>query len=124
LTGVSTPVFWLPEECDPASSTTVAFSGAEGHHAADVRRMRPGERIEMVDGAGLRVGGRVASVERGSLRVEVETIVREPASSPRIEVVQARPKGDRAELAVELLTEVGVIVPWTAARCVTRWRGD
>ena len=88
--------------------------------------MRPGERIELVDGAGLRVGGRVASVERGSLRVDVETIVREPASSPRIEVVQALPKGDRAELAVELLTEVGVdvIVPWAAARCVTRWRGD
>jgi 16S rRNA (uracil1498-N3)-methyltransferase len=41
-------------------------------------------------------------------------------------VVQAIPKGDRGELAVELLTEVGVdtVVPWTAARCVAVWRGD
>ena len=123
---MSTPVFWLPEECDPASGATVALTGAEGHHAADVRRLRTGERVELVDGAGLRVRGRVATVERGWLSVDVETVVREPAPSLRIEVVQALPKGDRAELAVELLTEVGVdvIVPWAAARCVTRWRGD
>jgi 16S rRNA (uracil1498-N3)-methyltransferase len=41
-------------------------------------------------------------------------------------VVQALPKGDRGELAVELLTEIGVarIVPWAAARSVAVWRGD
>jgi 16S rRNA (uracil1498-N3)-methyltransferase len=40
-----------------------------------------------------------------------------------VTVVQAIPKGDRAELAVELMTEVGVdvIVPWAASRCVARW---
>ena len=40
--------------------------------------------------------------------------------------MQALPKGDRGELAVELLTEIGVdaIVPWSAANCVTRWKGD
>jgi 16S rRNA (uracil1498-N3)-methyltransferase len=41
-------------------------------------------------------------------------------------VVQALPKGDRGELAVELMAEAGVdeIVPWAAARCVTRWRQE
>ena len=41
-------------------------------------------------------------------------------------VVQAIPKGDRAELAVEVLTEIGAdrIVPWAASRCVGVWRGD
>jgi 16S rRNA (uracil1498-N3)-methyltransferase len=45
---------------------------------------------------------------------------------PRVVVVQAIPKGDRGELAVEMLTEVGVdvIVPWAAARSVAVWRGD
>jgi 16S rRNA (uracil1498-N3)-methyltransferase len=45
---------------------------------------------------------------------------------PELVLVQALPKGDRGPLAVELATELGVdrIVPWTAARCVTRWRED
>ena len=41
-------------------------------------------------------------------------------------VVQALPKGERGELAVELLTELGAdeIVPWAAARSIGQWRGD
>ena len=41
-------------------------------------------------------------------------------------IVQAIPKGDRAELAVELMTEVGadVVLPWQAERSVVQWRGD
>jgi 16S rRNA (uracil1498-N3)-methyltransferase len=50
----------------------------------------------------------------------------EPQPQPQVAVLQAIPKGDRGELAVELLTEVGtdVIIPWAAGRCVAVWRGD
>jgi 16S rRNA (uracil1498-N3)-methyltransferase len=43
-----------------------------------------------------------------------------------VTVVQALAKGDRGELAVELMTEVGVdtIVPWAASRCMTQWKGE
>src|SRR4051812_49795417 len=53
------------------------------------------------------------------------SVCEEPAQSPRITVVQALPKGDRGELAVETMTEAGVdaVVPWAASRCVTQWRG-
>ena len=46
--------------------------------------------------------------------------------TPEFVLVQALPKGDRGPLAVDLATELGVdrIVPWTASRCVTRWRDD
>jgi 16S rRNA (uracil1498-N3)-methyltransferase len=56
----------------------------------------------------------------------VDEIRRDPAPVPRITVVQALPKGDRGELAVETMTEAGVdaVVPWAAARCVTQWRGE
>jgi 16S rRNA (uracil1498-N3)-methyltransferase len=48
-----------------------------------------------------------------------------PRPDPAITVVQAIPKGDRGEHAVEEMTEVGVdrIVPWAAARCVAVWQG-
>ena len=40
--------------------------------------------------------------------------------------MQALPKGERGELAVEVLTEVGVdrIVPWAASRSVAVWKGE
>ena len=49
----------------------------------------------------------------------------EPEPEPRLVVVQALPKGERAELAVETMTELGVdeIVPWAASRSVAQWRG-
>ena len=41
-------------------------------------------------------------------------------------MAQALAKGDRGELAVELLTEVGVseILPWQASRSIVRWSGE
>ncbi len=125
---MSVPVFWLPEHAVVGirAGARVRLDGPEGHHAADVRRLRLGERVELVDGSGLRVSGSIASVIRGEVVVTVGALVREPAPLPRVVVVQALPKGDRAELAVQLLSEVGVdeIVPWAAARCVSTWRGD
>jgi 16S rRNA (uracil1498-N3)-methyltransferase len=50
----------------------------------------------------------------------------EPPPALRLVLVQALPKAERGELAVELATEVGVdeVVPWVAARCVMQWKGE
>jgi 16S rRNA (uracil1498-N3)-methyltransferase len=107
-------------------SDRIRLDGPQGHHAATVRRLRAGERADLTDGAGLVVECVVASAGRGVLELEVLTRRREPSGEPRVVVVQALPKGDRGELAVETMTEIGVdeIVPWPAARCVTRWRPE
>ncbi|EFP06573.1 hypothetical protein CRE_18396 [Caenorhabditis remanei] len=49
----------------------------------------------------------------------------EPEATPRVTLVQALAKGDRDERAVEQATEFGVdrVVPWQAARSVSRWDG-
>jgi 16S rRNA (uracil1498-N3)-methyltransferase len=107
-------------------SDLILLDGPEGRHAAAVRRLRPGERVDLGDGEGRLVECVVASAGRDSLHLEARERRRVPRPDPRIVVVQALPKGDRGELAVETMTEVGVdvIVPWTAARCVTQWKGD
>jgi 16S rRNA (uracil1498-N3)-methyltransferase len=107
-------------------SDRVVLDGDEGRHAATVRRLGAGEPVVLVDGAGLRVEGVVAEAGPGVLAVDVVSRTRVPAPSPRLVVVQALPKGERAELAVETMTEVGVdvVVPWAAARCVVQWRGE
>ena len=106
---------------------TVVLDGDEGRHAATVRRLRAGELLMITDGEGHWASGAVVAVT-GRDRVELLLSAGgfEPPAHPRVTVVQALPKGDRGPLAVELLTEVGVdeIVPWQAARCVTRWAAD
>lgn len=104
----------------------VTLSGPEGHHAARVRRVAAGEAVDVTDGAGLLVTGKVAAVSGNGVVVDVVARRRVPSPSPRLLVVQGLPKGDRGELAVELMTEVGVdeIVPWQAARCVVVWNAD
>ncbi|HVU74056.1 MAG TPA: 16S rRNA (uracil(1498)-N(3))-methyltransferase [Mycobacteriales bacterium] len=101
----------------------VVLDGAEGRHAATVRRLRVGERVDLVDGEGLRAHATVTAVGKDTLELRVERRTAEPAPAPRLVVVQALIKGDRTELAAELLTEAGVdeIVPWAAERCVVRW---
>jgi 16S rRNA (uracil1498-N3)-methyltransferase len=122
---VSAPVFLV--EAGRLGGDRVLLDGAEGRHAASVRRLRVGERVDLTDGAGVLVACVVAEV-LGKDALELEVLERRevPAPAPRITVVQALPKGDRGELAVETMTEVGVdeIVPWAASRCVTQWRGD
>lgn len=123
---MSAPVFLT---ADPALRTgrRVVLDGPEGRHAVTVRRLAVGEDIVLTDGHGLSIRGTVAVVEgKDTLHVDVAERAEEPPPSPRVVVVQALPKGDRGELAVETMTEVGVdvIVPWSAARCVTQWRGD
>lgn len=105
---------------------TIVLGGPEGRHAATVRRIRHGERVDLTDGAGQVAECEVSAVRPGELELRVLRRRTEPAPEPRVAVIQAIPKGDRGELAVELMTEVGVdiVVPWAAARCVARWRGD
>jgi 16S rRNA (uracil1498-N3)-methyltransferase len=115
------PVFLAPD----LGPDRLVLEGPEGRHAATVRRLRPGEQVDVVDGRGGRALCAVAEVGRDVVALDVLERTAEPAPRPRVVVVQALPKGDRGELAVELATEVGVdeVVPWAAERCVVRWEG-
>lgn len=106
---------------------TMRLDGPEGRHAVAVKRLEVGERVTLTDGLGRGADGAVCALHgKDALDVGVETVRREPEPSPRIVVVQALPKGDRGELAVETMTEVGVdaVIPWAAARCITQWKGE
>lgn len=108
------------------SGDRVVLDGEEGRHAATVMRLRAGEEIDLADGAGTVATCRVVETGRGELTAEVIGRVVVPAPTPRVTIVQAIPKGDRGELAVEMLTELDVdrIVPWAAERSVAVWRGE
>lgn len=109
----------------PEVGGTVVLDGAEGRHAGSALRVRPGESIRVGDGRGGVADGEVTDVASGRVEARVTRLVRVPRPTPEVTVIQALPKSERSELAVELATEAGAdrIVPWQAARCVSRWTG-
>lgn len=100
------------------------LDGDEGRHAARVKRLGPGELVLVADGRGARAECVIDSVDGDTVLLSVRSRGYEPEPEPRLVVVQALPKGDRGELSVEVLTELGVdeIVPWAAARSIAQWR--
>ncbi|AQZ65679.1 Ribosomal RNA small subunit methyltransferase E [[Actinomadura] parvosata subsp. kistnae] len=119
---MTVPVF-LAQGLDGPELT---LDGPEGRHAASVRRLRPGERVDLTDGAGAVAECVVRETLKDALRLDVLRRYDVEPPRPRLVVVQGLPKGDRGELAVEMMTEAGVdvIVPWAAARSITQWKGD
>ncbi|GAA3521738.1 16S rRNA (uracil(1498)-N(3))-methyltransferase [Corynebacterium pilbarense] len=104
---------------DPAAGV---LTGAEAKHA-HVKRIAPGEHIMLIDGQGSTALTRVTSVGAGRVDGVVEKQQFVPQPTPRVTVVQAVPKGERAELAVDLAVQAGAdrIVPWISHRTIARW---
>jgi 16S rRNA (uracil1498-N3)-methyltransferase len=102
------------------------LDGREGHHAVTVQRLKVGEAVLLADGRGGTACAEVTAAGRGTLDVKVTSRAYAEPPDPRLVVVQGIAKGDRGELAVQAMTEVGVdeIVPWAATRSVAQWRGD
>lgn len=119
---MSAPVFLVAQVPPPGS---FVLDGDEGRHAAAVRRLRPGESLVLADGAGSWAVATVTQTSGRTLTVDVGASAFDPPPDLTVVLVQALPKGERSELAVELATEAGVdeIVPWQAARCIARWDG-
>ena len=121
------PLFLVPP--GELTAQVMTLTGPEGHHAAAVRRLRAGERADVSDGAGTIAEGVVSDVGKNSVTLDIRAVHTVPPPQPLLTVAQALPKGDRGELAVELMTEIGVdaVIPWAAERSITRWhaeRGD
>ncbi|GEA89283.1 16S rRNA (uracil(1498)-N(3))-methyltransferase [Cellulomonas cellasea] len=125
---MSAPVF-LAEPgslADARAGALHLLDGAEGRHAGVVQRRSPGERVDVVDGRGVRLECVVEGAQPDGVQLRVQARVEEPAPGVALVLVQALAKGDRDELAIEAATEVGVdaVVPWQAERSVVVWRGE
>jgi 16S rRNA (uracil1498-N3)-methyltransferase len=102
----------------------VVIEGPDGNHLQRARRVRAGETVTVADGHGRWRAYVVAQSAGGTIGLEATTLVaREPELVPRLVVACSLTKGQKPELAVQKLTELGVdrIVFVTAARSVVQW---
>jgi 16S rRNA (uracil1498-N3)-methyltransferase len=99
--------------------------GERYHHLARVLRVRPGQSVEIFDGAGRAFAASVAAVDEDS----VELVLGQPRHElpqRRITVVQGLPKAEKLEWIIEKATELGAaaILPVSTARAVARLEAD
>jgi 16S rRNA (uracil1498-N3)-methyltransferase len=96
------------------------LDGGDLHHLVRVLRLAPGSGVTAGDGEGR---WRFCRLGDGPVLEIAGPPVSEPRPAPAITVAFALVKGERPELAVQKLTELGVdrIVPFVAGRSVVRW---
>jgi 16S rRNA (uracil1498-N3)-methyltransferase len=100
----------------------LVIRGDEHHYLARVRRVHPGERVELVDGAGRRAGATVVRIATDETTLHAEPPELIAAAPPFVRALVPLIKGDRMDACIEKLVEVGAdaIVVWPAARSVAR----
>jgi 16S rRNA (uracil1498-N3)-methyltransferase len=112
--------FYLPpEQCHEAS---LVLTSREAHHARHVVRVRPGERVAVVDGKGHEFLCEVEACDRDKVRLAVVEERFQPAQPSQVTLLQAVPKGKIMDAIVQKATELGVsrIVPLLTERVVGR----
>lgn len=105
----------------PLVSDLVEVTGPEAHHLTRVRRVGPGDSVELFDGQGGAARGRVNLSERNRVEIVIESRdAPRPEPAVQITLATAVPKGDRFDWLIEKATELGVarIIPLRTQRSV------
>lgn len=90
----------------------IELAGTEAHHLLHVRRIRPGEEVELFDGKGQKLRGRVSGASKKVVTIEVlERYAKAPAG---LEIVAAcaMAKGNRWDWLLEKCVELGATKIW------------
>jgi 16S rRNA (uracil1498-N3)-methyltransferase len=116
---VSEPLFYRDSLADVGN--TITLSGDEAHHALASRRLSVGDALWLFDGKGKLARTKIAALrERRELDVVIETLTQQPSPAPRLHLICALPKGDRAAVLIDMTTQLGIasFTPLLSARSV------
>jgi len=104
----------------------VSLDARESHHLVRVLRAREGAEVELLDGRGKRIIGRLAAVDAGAAVVDVVRTEQVEAPRPALTLLQALPKGKTTDLILRMATEVGAarIVPVFTEHGEMRVKGE
>ncbi|MDI9587993.1 MAG: 16S rRNA (uracil(1498)-N(3))-methyltransferase [Acidobacteriota bacterium] len=121
---MTAPVFFAEDLSSAKPGDQLTIEGGDAKHIR-VMRIEPDDRLDLVDGRGIRAQARMFQIRDNSVTVIIEDVAEEPIGQPRVTLVQALAKGGRDELAIEMATELGVdrIIAWQSQRAIVRWAG-
>lgn len=98
---------------DVAPGRQLVVRGDEAQHAARVKRLEPGERVDALNGLGLHASGTVVQTRKDKrsgeweLVLAVDAVKQLPPERPSLAVLTPAPKGSRLEDMIDQLSQVG-----------------
>lgn len=94
----------------------------EAKHAHRVLRLKPGDEVCAMDGAGGRWAAEIASAEAGGVSLRLGQRLEDNEPPVRVSVYQGLPKADKLDFITQKLTELGAaaLVPVKMERCVVK----
>ena len=98
--------------CGEFSAPDAVLTGDELHHLRAVRRLAPGDAVELFDGRGRLAECTVRRIGRNRAELHVGRVTRAPAPQGGLTVATAIPKAGRMDWLVEKVTELGVAAVW------------
>jgi 16S rRNA (uracil1498-N3)-methyltransferase len=113
--------FFLPP--GHVTGPNLRLEDREAHHAVQVLRLQPRDRVTVLDGAGHELLCDVAQVSKREVQLSVVEKKFHPPLPAQLTLVQAVPKGKTFDVIVQKATELGAhrVVPLLTERVVTRF---
>lgn len=98
----------------PPVGEVLRIGGDEASHALRVKRLEPGQRLRVLDGAGFVAIARLTGTHKGGREgLVMEALIEQrdqspfPGVSPWVDVLSATPKGARVDEMIDALSQVG-----------------
>lgn len=101
----------------------ILIKGEDAKHISRVLRMKIGEDIVLCDQNGFDYKCVISQISDGLVKAEIlEKVISTSEADISLTLYMAMPKGDKMELIVQKVTELGAneIVPFISARCVSK----
>jgi len=106
----------------PNDWSSATLRGSEAHHARNVLRLEPGDRIVVFDGQGREATAEISGVGANTVALHIRQETVAPPLRAQIVLAQAVPKGKNMDLIVQKAVEIGAaeIFPLLSARTVVQ----